>query len=272
MTFVSKYQAKSPNQEGIIDYTIEEHQTWSILYRRMMTIIDRYACQEHLDGLQKLELKQGSIPQVPMINNKLQALTGWSVAPVSALIPLDEFFSLLANKKFPVATFIRAREELDYVTEPDVFHEVFGHCPLLTNQAFADFTQRYGEYALTLSEADALLLQRLYWFTVEFGLINTQDGLRCYGGGILSSFQETQYAVDASEPVRFALAEGVDALRTPYRIDEPQKTYFIIDSFAQLYHVLDNPKALIERARLLGEFPARFTVDPNNPNMHVFAC
>lgn len=273
MEFVSKYQAKVPDRHGHIEYSAIENETWSILYQRMVKILPQYACQEHIDGLAKLQLNADRIPQLYDVSERLQHFTGWSVAPVPALIPLEQFFQLLANKQFPAATFIRTREDLDYVQEPDMFHEVFGHCPLLTDQKFADFTERYGQYALTMNEQDAQLLQRLYWFTVEFGLIKTHSGLRCYGGGILSSYNETQYALDSDVPDRLPLHDGIDALRTPYRIDEPQMTYFVLDDFDQLYHLLDNdPLQLLDRARQLGEYAPKFIPDPDNPNMHVRAC
>jgi phenylalanine-4-hydroxylase len=272
MEFKSQYTAKLPDENGYIDYTPEENETWSILYNRMMTVVDDYACDEFLQGLKKLDLHSDRIPQMIEVSQKLQALTGWTVEPVAALIPLERFFQLLANKQFPAASFIRRREELDYLMEPDMFHEIFGHCPLLTDQRFADFTERYGKLALSLDEKDALLMQRLYWFTVEFGLIDTPSGLRNYGGGILSSFSETQYAIDSDVPHRHKIEDGAQVLRTPYRIDMKQVNYFVINDFDHLYSLLDDPKAIIEKAHALGEFEAQFPVDPENPNIHIYIC
>lgn len=271
--FESKYVAKLPDANGYIDYTDQENDTWRTLYERMMTIIDRYACPEFIDGLTKLNITAEHIPQLPEINDKLFALTGWGVVPVPALIPLDEFFTLLASKRFPAATFIRIPEELDYVQEPDIFHELFGHCPLLTNQAFADFTQRYGELALSMNDADRSLLQRFYWFTVEFGLIKTNKGMRNYGGGILSSFSETQYAIDSEKAKREPLGDGVEAIRTPYRIDILQPIYYYIESFKQLYDIIEHdPAQLLAKARELGEHSPLFDVDESIPTMHIYAC
>lgn len=271
--FNSKYTAKMPGEKGYIDYTAQENQTWSTLYRRMMGIIDNYACDEYIQGLAKLGITGEGVPQLPDINQRLQSETGWGVEAVPALIPLDRFFELLANKRFPAASFIRIPEELDYVEEPDIFHEIFGHCPLLTNQAFADFAQKYGEITLQMNESDRMMMQRLYWFTVEFGLIKTANGIRNYGGGILSSFSETQYAVDSEVAKRMPLGDGVEALRTPFRIDILQPVYFYIESFKQLFDIINgDPAALIAKAHELGEHAPLFEVDDNVPTMHIRVC
>jgi phenylalanine-4-hydroxylase len=184
--------------------------------------------------LKALDLPSDRIPQCGEISEVLKQKTGWSVAPVEAIIPLEDFFTLLANKRFPAATFIRIREELDYLQEPDIFHEFFGHCPLLTNQAYADFVQWYGENALRTSKKAQALLGRLFWFTVEFGLINTTKGLRIYGGGILSSYEETIYALESEIPQRIAF-DLDKILQTPYRYDVIQNCYFVVDAIADLF-------------------------------------
>ncbi len=157
--------------------------------------IEGKACDAYMDGLERLQLPADRIPQLDDVSRVLQACTGWSVARVPALIPFSEFFQLLANRQFPAATFIRKRSELDYLKEPDIFHELFGHTPLLTNQHFADFTETYGRLGLAASKEERVYLARLYWFTVEFGLIDTPQGMRIYGGGILSSIGETEHAL-----------------------------------------------------------------------------
>ena len=178
-----------------------------------------------------------------------------------ALIPFDKFFELLANRRFPAATFIRTREEMDYLQEPDIFHEVFGHCPLLTNQAYADFTETYGKLGLNASHADRVMLARLYWFTIEFGLIQTAKGLRIYGGGILSSKEETVYCLESPEPQRKPF-DPIEALRTPYRIDIKQPVYFVLDNFDTLYKLIDMDLiGLIQQARKLGEFAPAYPTD-----------
>lgn len=231
---MTKYIAKTPDSRGHIDFTTEENETWKILFERQSEIIKNRACNEYIDGLNALEMPSQRIPQCGEISEVLKAKTGWSVQPVNAIIPLEKFFNLLANRQFPAATFIRIREELDYLQEPDIFHEYFGHCPLLTNQAYADFVQWYGENALRASKKAQTLLGRLFWFTIEFGLINTADGLRIYGGGILSSYQETVYALESTNPERLPFnVEKI--LNTPYRYDEIQKHYFVVNQIADLF-------------------------------------
>src|SRR3990167_6330319 len=196
------YQGKPMDPTGKVDYTQEENDTWQTLYSRQLPILQTRACQEYLDGMNLLEFSQHSIPQCQDISKRLKSLTGWTLEPVKAFMPYDEFFSLLANRKFPAATFIRRPEELDYLEEPDIFHEVFGHCPLLTHPAYAEFTQMYGKLGLNASDEDRVMLARLYWFTIEFGLIDTREGLRIYGGGILSSIGESVYCLESSLPER----------------------------------------------------------------------
>lgn len=251
----SSYVSRQPDPQGYVDYPKEEHETWKILYQRQRKIIENRACDEFIEGLDLLSISDSEIPQLPAINKKLGQMTGWNVAAVPALIGFKEFFQLLANKKFPVATFIRRREDLDYLQEPDIFHEIFGHCPLLTNQSYADFSQHYGKLGLDASKQDRVMLARLYWFTIEFGLLNTAQGLRIYGGGILSSKEETIYALESQKPNRVALdlTSPVDALRTDYRIDELQKNYFIIDQLSDLQALIKiDLMALVEKARSMG--------------------
>ncbi len=189
------YTAHQPDADGVIHYSNEEHGTWQILIERQFAVLAGKGCDEYLAGLDRLGLPRDRIPQLAEINAVLQPATGWSVAAVPALISFDRFFALLANRQFPVATFIRRRDELDYLQEPDIFHEIFGHCAMLTNPAFAHFTHLYGQLGQQASKEQRVFLARLYWFTVEFGLLATPDGLRIYGGGILSSIGETAYAL-----------------------------------------------------------------------------
>ncbi len=249
----SKYVAKVTDKNGNIPYSDEEHHVWHDLIVRQKKLIQNRACQEFIDGLDILKMSDDEIPQPNVLSKRLYDKTNWVVAPVPALISYDRFWQLLSERKFPAASFIRSREELDYLQEPDIFHEYFGHCPLLTDQVFADFTQRYGAIARKADKKDHARLARLYWFTVEFGLINTSAGLRSYGGGILSSAEETVYALESDIPQRRHL-DFVDALRTPYRIDILQTVYFVIDSYDELYHALDvDLFELIAKARKLGE-------------------
>jgi len=257
----TQYQSKTSDKHGIISWSDEENAMWSELYNRQIPLLQKRACAQYMDGLSLLSLPSDAIPQLPDIDKVLIAQTGWKTAEVPALINFESFFRLLANKQFPVATFIRSREEFDYLQEPDIFHEVFGHCPLLTDPAFAHFTHTYGKLGLQASKEDRVYLARLYWFTVEFGLVrcpSEKDKLKIYGGGILSSPGETLYALDSETPVRKPLT-AVDALRTPYRIDIMQPLYYVLPHFDHLYELAEmDIMALVEEAKSLGLFPPMF--------------
>lgn len=272
MEFVSRYVAHQPNEQGMVSYTAEEHRVWQILFERQQKLLPGRACDEFLSGLKNLELTAEIIPQLPDISRRLKAKTGWQVVAVPALISARSFFELLADRCFPAATFIRTEEELDYVKEPDIFHEIFGHCPMLTDPVYATFVHDYACRVLNFPETDWPLLQRLFWFTVEFGLIKTAKGLRAYGGGILSSISETVYSVESDVAMR-VLFDPVVAFRMPYRIDMLQPVYFVIDDYHQLYDfVKSNISQFLDHARKLGEYPPFFPVNDNNPNIHIHAC
>ncbi len=258
--FESNYISKTPDANGYINYIDEEHSVWSELYTRQIKIIENRAYQDYIDGLTKLKLNPEQIPQLPDIDIILKQHTGWSIQAVPALISNQKFYQLLSEKKFPVATFIRRREELDYLQEPDIFHEFFGHCPLITSQPYADFMEKYGKLALQASDKQLAKLARLYWFTIEFGLISTDTGLRTYGGGILSSKQETVYCIDSDIPERRKFCP-LTIFRTPYRIDILQTVYYVIDSLEQLFQSLDeNIFDLIEQSNQLGDLPKTFPI------------
>lgn len=272
MKFVSRYISHKPNSQGIVQYSPKEEAVWRILYERQVKLIPNRACEEFIQGISCLELSPGSIPQLPEISHRLSELSGWTVAPVEALISAREFFQLLAMRQFPAATFIRCEEEIDYVKEPDIFHELFGHCPMLTNPSYANFVYEYACKVLTFPEVDWPLLQRLFWFTVEFGLIQTSKGLRAYGGGILSSITETPHSIESDLPLR-VMFHPLVALRMPYRIDQLQPVYFVIENYESLHRLIETDLAkLIHRARELGEYPPLFAVESNNPNIHILAC
>ncbi|MCA9507756.1 MAG: phenylalanine 4-monooxygenase [Myxococcales bacterium] len=248
----SKYEAKIPNHRGEVDFSAEEDSVWKILYERQIELLPQRACNEFMDGIKILELNPCKVPQPNEVSRKLKQVSGWSLAPVKALISFKEFFELLSLRKFPAATFIRLREDLDYLKEPDIFHEIFGHCPLLTNQAFADFTQKVGEVGVSMNKEERVMLARLYWFTVEFGLIGTTAGVRIYGGGILSSKGESVYALESPVPSREPF-DLLTVLRTPYRYDEMQKKYFIIDSLEKLFQLVNEDlKEVFKEAKALG--------------------
>lgn len=259
----SKYTSKKPDASGFVEYTKEENLVWHDLYMRQIKNIENRACQEYIDGISAIGIAPDAIPQIPEINQRIRALTGWEVAPVPALIDFDKFFDLLAAKKFPAATFIRSRAEMDYLQEPDIFHEIFGHCPLLSNQHYADFMEAYGKLGQTVDRPTKVMLARLYWFTIEFGLIQTKQGLRIYGGGILSSFGETQYCLDDPKPIRQPL-NALEAFRTPYRIDIFQSVYFVIQEFRDLYDVMHQDLlSIIAKAKNLGLYQPLYPVASN---------
>ncbi len=249
----TKYASRIPNEQGFIQYSDEENRIWSELYARQMEILPGRACSAYLNNLEELGLPRDRVPQLPDVSKVLRERTGWEVAPVPALIPFTEFFNLLANKRFPAATFIRSRDEMEYLQEPDIFHEVFGHCPLLLDEGFAAFSHAYGKAGVAARKEDHAMLARLYWFTVEFGLIKRPGReLRAYGAGLCSSIGEVQYALDSDVPVRKPF-DPVDALRTPYRIDIYQTVYFIIQSSDDLYRLAQmNLLDMIVEARRLG--------------------
>lgn len=252
------YVSKAPDKDGHIDYGSVDDATWAKLYARQIKHIQGKAAPEFIDGLEHLAFASERIPQHHEVTAKLSSHHGWGVQQVAALIPASEFFTLLANKKFPAASFVRLPEELDYIMEPDIFHEFFGHCPLLTNKAYAEFMHAFGKIALEAKPKDRVQLFRLFWFTIEFGLMNTKEGLRAYGGGILSSFGETTYALESKVPERVPF-DPIEALRTPFRIDILQPIYFVINSFDDLFHLIDlDLHKLLQAARALGDHPAKF--------------
>jgi phenylalanine-4-hydroxylase len=220
--------------QGWKDYTPEEHSVWDTLFARQQRLLPGRVAQEFLDGLDVLKLSRPGIPDFEELSEVLGRRTGWSVVAVPGLVPEEVFFEHLANRRFPAGNFIRKREQLDYLQEPDVFHDVFGHVPLLAHPVFADYMQAYGEGGLRAMKFDAIhKLARLYWYTVEFGLIRDEDGLKLYGAGIVSSFGESRFALEDPSPNRLGF-DLLRVLRTKYRIDDYQQTYFVIDSFESL--------------------------------------
>lgn len=251
------YTALTPDAAGHYPYTPADDAVWGTLFNRQMDFLPGHVAPEYLDGVAKLNLTAAKTPQVIDIDARLHALTGAGAEGVPALIAPTRFFTLLSQRKFPVATFLRRAEHMDYIEEPDLFHEVFGHCPMLTNAAYADFIEGFGKRALAMDKADRWFMFRLFWFTVEFGMIRTAQGLRAYGAGIVSSPTEAQHATGGTAQVRdFDL---LDVFRTPYRIDIVQPVYFAIPSFDALAACLDADfDALIAQARALGDLPPLF--------------
>jgi phenylalanine-4-hydroxylase len=261
MAKATKYVSREPDENGFIDWTDEENSTWGELLKRQLDCLKGKACDEFNLGLEFLQLPTDRIPQLDEVSQVLKKTTGWQCEPVPALIGFGQFFKLLSEKKFPVATFIRSKEEFDYLQEPDIFHEIFGHCPLLTNSSFADYTQAYGQMGLNATKEQRVFLARLYWFTVEFGLLDTPEGVRVYGGGILSSPGETKLATESCGVEREPL-DILTVLRTPYRIDIMQPLYYTLSKVSDLDDIrkyeVDEIMALVEQAQSLGVFPAKF--------------
>ena len=218
------------------EYSSDEDAIWDDLYARQMDVLPGRAASAFLAGTQKLALGRGGVPEFARLSAELGALTGWSVVPVPMLIPDHVFFWHLANRRFPAGNFIRSRDTFDYIEEPDVFHDVFGHVPMLTDPVYADYMQEYGRAGWKAMRYNRLkALGALYWYTVEFGLIMEGDNLRAYGAGILSGPTEAVFALEAKSPNRIFL--NVDrVMRTDYVIDDLQPTYFVIESLRDLYH------------------------------------
>ncbi len=250
----TRYISHTPDARGYIRYSDEENATWATLIERQLPRLEGNVCQEYIDALALMDFPRDRIPQLPEVSEVLMEHTGWSVAPVPALIDFTSFFKLLANRQFPAATFIRSSHDLDYLEEPDIFHEIFGHTPLLTDYRFAAFTEAYGKAGLAADKRDHAMLARLFWFTVEFGLIQTPAGLKSYGAGIVSSPGELDYALHSPVPERRPF-DALNALRTPYRIDIYQTVYYVLESFDTLFELANTDLApLITEARRLGMF------------------
>jgi phenylalanine-4-hydroxylase len=215
-------------------YTAEEHALFRRLFERQSKLVPRYACPEWIGAIARLDAG-GGIPKFDEVNRRLSKATGWRIVAVPGLIPDEPFFTHLANRRFPVTVWLRKPEEFDYIVEPDVFHDFFGHVPLLFDPVFADYLQAYGQGGLKADRLGAIeMLSRLYWYTVEFGLVETPAGIRAYGAGILSSGGELPHCIESGEPnrIRFELKR---IMRTRYKIDTFQETYFVIRDFRELF-------------------------------------
>ena len=230
---MTQYNAKWPDHNGHIHWSNTENETWHQLITRQNKIVQNRACDEFIAGLNELQLPMDTVPQLSSVNKTLKK-TGWEMVPVSGTVLINEFFTLLKNKKFPVANFIRVPKELDYLQQPDVFHELFGHAPLLLNSVYANFMQWYGNMALEFSPLKRKILSRLFWYTIEFGLLQTSRGLRIFGGGILSSYAETLFSLESTEPQRFPFALS-KVLKTDYDYKHIQPSYFILENMEQLF-------------------------------------
>ena len=220
--------------QGWADYCAQEHAVWKILFERQTKLLPGRACDAFVDGMRQLPIGADAIPDFRRLSDVLMRHTGWQIVAVPGLVPDEVFFEHLANRRFPAGHFIRTAGELDYLAEPDVFHDVFGHVPMLMNPVIADFVQAYGVGGLRAQRLGVLPnLARVYWYTVEFGLVQQKDGLRIYGSGIASSYTESVFALEHPSPnrIRFDLER---VMRTQYRIDDFQEVYFVLESLDEL--------------------------------------
>jgi phenylalanine-4-hydroxylase len=241
--------------QGWENYTADEHAVWKTLFERQTKLLPGRACDEFVQGMQALPIDADRIPDFRRLSDVLARHTGWQVVAVPGLVPDEVFFDHLAHRRFPAGHFIRKRNQLDYLEEPDVFHDVFGHVPMLMNPVIADYIQAYGAGGLRAQKLGVLPnLARVYWYTVEFGLVTQPEGLRIYGSGIVSSYTETVFALDDRSPnrIRFDLER---AMRTRYRIDDFQETYFVVSNLEKLLELASIDFApLYERVKRLSDY------------------
>ncbi len=246
------------------DFAPAEHKLWDQLFARQLAQLEGKAASVFLRGLDLLKISKPGIPELRALNQRLASATGWSVVAVPGLVPDAIFFEHLANRRFPAGNFIRRADQLDYLKEPDVFHDIFGHVPMLADPVFADYMQAYGQGGLRSLNFGALdRLARLYWYTVEFGLVEEAGGLRIYGAGIVSSNSETEYALASPLPHRIGF-DLIRVMRTLYRIDAFQQSYFVVPDFASLLHTTRDTDFAPVYARLQREVdldPSRVSED-----------
>lgn len=254
----TKYTAKKADARGHIDYSAEEDAVWADLYAAQEQHIHNYMADEYLDGLARLDLPKHQVPSCADISERLLDMTGWRVQPVPALIGFKQFFGMLADRIFPAASFIRSREDFDYIEEPDIFHEIFGHTPLLSDPRFAAFSHAIGKAGTRAEASDYAWLIRLYWFSIEFGLRRQDGQIKALGSGLASSPTELVYSVSSDVPDRDPF-DILTILRTPYRIDMHQMGYFVLDDTEELFAAAERDLLSdIRQARALGLLPNKF--------------
>ena len=230
-------------------YTGEQHAVWAELIRRVLPETEKHAAREYLDGFDIIGLQRDRLPDLKAVSARLEPRTGWNSTPVSGFLPAPAFFEMLAARRFPTTTWLRKRESLEYTPEPDIFHDVFGHVPMHSHRVFADFLQRYGSVCAVIEDKDTLeKLGRLFWYTVEFGLIRQNNRIKVYGSGLISSHGECLNVVEGHCAVHdFTLDE---VLRTPVKVDEFQKVLFAVTSFDQVYEAMHEAQQRVERGTL----------------------
>ena len=254
----TSYVAKVPDSRGHIAYTDEENAVWADLYAAQEANVQRYMAREYLDGLMRLDLPKDKVPSCADISDRLMDLTEWRVQPVPSLIGFETFFGMLSQRIFPAASFIRSRDDFDYIEEPDIFHEIFGHTPLLSDARFAAFSHAIGKAGQKAGPKDYSWLIRLYWFSIEFGLRKQDGGIKALGSGLASSPTELVYSVTSDIPDRDPF-DILTILRTPYRIDMHQMGYFVLNDPEELFEAADRDLlADIRSAQSLGLLPNKF--------------
>jgi phenylalanine-4-hydroxylase len=226
-------------QQDWAAYTLEQHAVWAELVRRRMPQLNQHACAEYLDGFHQIGLREDTIPNLAEVNKRLGPRTGWNATPVSGFLPPDAFFEMLAARQFPTTTWLRSRDSLEYTPEPDIFHDVFGHVPMHAHPVFADFLQEYGRVCARLTDKDKLeRMGRLFWFTVEFGIIRENGAIKLYGSGLISSHGESSYVIESVKSghgpeIRDFNLDQV--LNQEFLVSEMQKVLYAVESFDQIY-------------------------------------
>lgn len=236
-------------QQDYAAYSAEQHAVWAELVGRVLPEVEKHAAREYLEGFQIIGLQADRLPDLAAISSRLGPRTGWSSTPVSGFLPAPAFFEMLANRLFPTTTWLRSRESLEYTPEPDIFHDVFGHVPMHAHKVFAEFLEHYGRVCAAISDANVLeKLGRLFWYTVEFGLIREAGTIKAYGSGIISSHGECRNVMNGGCAVHnFSLDE---VLATPVKVDELQKLLFAVESFDQIYEAMGQAETRALEGRL----------------------
>src|SRR5580704_4571261 len=235
-------------QQDWAAYTPDQHAVWAELVSRRMPQLKEHACEEYLDGFDQIGLREDAIPNLAEVNKRLGPRTGWNATSVSGFLPPDAFFAMLAARQFPTTTWLRNRESLEYIPEPDIFHDVFGHVPMHAHPVFADFLQHYGAVCAVLTDKEALeKMGRLFWFTVEFGVIRQKGEYRLYGSGLISSQGESTYVIEGGPEIRDSDVDKV--LKTEFSTSEMQPVLYAVDSFEQIYEATRDAEKRLCRDR-----------------------
>ena len=236
-------------QQDYDAYTDEQHGVWAELVKRVLPEVEKHAAKEYLEGFRIIGLQRDRLPKLKAVSMRLQPRTGWNSTPVSGFLPAPAFFEMLAARRFPTTTWLRNWKSLEYTPEPDIFHDVFGHVPMHAHRVFADFLEHYGRVCAAIEEQDVLeKLGRLFWYTVEFGLIHQDNRIKVYGSGLISSHGECMNVIEGHCAVHYFTLDEV--LSTPVKVDEFQKLLFAVNSFDQIYEAMHEAEQRVERGTL----------------------